>query len=160
MITFVDLPGYLPGVDQEYAGVIRHGAKVLYAYSEAVVPKITIILRKAYGGGYIAMCSRHLGADFVFAWPTAEIAVMGPEGAANIIFKKEIETSSNPEETRKAKVKEYTDKFANPYIAAANGYIDAIIPPRETRDYLIQALSVASRKVEERPTKKHGIPPF
>lgn len=160
LITFVDLPGYLPGVDQEYAGVIRHGAKVLYAYSEAVVPKITIILRKAYGGGYIAMCSRHLGADFVFAWPTAEIAVMGPEGAANIIFKKEIESSSNPEETRKAKVKEYTDKFANPYIAAANGYIDAIIPPRETRDYLIHALSVASRKVEERPQKKHGIPPF
>jgi methylmalonyl-CoA decarboxylase subunit alpha len=160
LITLVDLPGYLPGVDQEYAGVIRHGAKVLYAYSEATVPKITVILRKAYGGGYIAMCSRHLGADFVFAWPTAEIAVMGPEGAANIIFKREIESSKDPDETRKAKVKEYTDKFANPYIAAANGYVDAIIPPRETRDALIHAISVSAQKIDERPTKKHGIPPF
>ncbi|HPA26546.1 MAG TPA: acyl-CoA carboxylase subunit beta [Acidobacteriota bacterium] len=160
LITLVDLPGYLPGIDQEYAGVIRHGAKVLYSYSEASVPKITVILRKAYGGGYIAMCSRHLGADFVFAWPTAEIAVMGPEGAANIIFKKEIESSKDPNETRKAKVKEYTDKFANPYIAAANGYVDAIIPPRETRDALIHAISVSAQKVDERPMKKHGIPPF
>ncbi len=160
LVTLVDLPGYLPGIDQEYAGVIRHGAKVLYSYSEASVPKITVILRKAYGGGYIAMCSRHLGADFVFAWPTAEIAVMGPEGAANIIFKKEIESSKDPNETRKAKVKEYTDKFANPYIAAANGYVDAIIPPRETRDALIHAISVSAQKVDERPMKKHGIPPF
>ena len=160
LITLVDLPGYLPGIDQEYAGVIRHGAKVLYSYSEASVPKITVILRKAYGGGYIAMCSRHLGADFVFAWPTAEIAVMGLEGAANIIFKKEIESSKDPNETRKAKVKEYTDKFANPYIAAANGYVDAIIPPRETRDALIHAISVSAQKVDERPMKKHGIPPF
>lgn len=160
LITFVDLPGYLPGVDQEHAGVIRHGAKVLYAYSEASVPKITVILRKAYGGGYIAMCSRHLGADFVFAWPTAEIAVMGPEGAANIIFRNEIVTAKDPEAVRKEKVLEYTEKFANPYIAAANGHIDAVINPQETRDFLIHALEVSTHKAETRPMKKHGIPPF
>jgi len=160
LITLVDLPGYLPGVDQEHAGVIRHGAKVLYAYSEATVPKITVILRKAYGGGYIAMCSRHLGADFVFAWPTAEIAVMGPEGAANIIFRNEIASSENPDETRRRKVQEYTEKFANPYIAAANGHIDAVISPQETRDFLIHSIEISMTKNESRPTKKHGIPPF
>ncbi|MHC1737313.1 MAG: acyl-CoA carboxylase subunit beta [Ignavibacteriaceae bacterium] len=160
LITFVDLPGYLPGVDQEHAGVIRHGAKVLYAYSEATVPKTTVILRKAYGGGYIAMCSRHLGADFVFAWPSAEIAVMGPEGAANIIFKAEIAASANPELTRKEKVQEYTDKFANPYVAAANGHVDAVINPSETRDYLIHAINISKSKREIRQPKKHGIPPF
>lgn len=160
LLTLVDLPGYLPGIDQEHSGVIRHGAKVLYAYSEASVPKITIILRKAYGGGYIAMCSRHLGSDFVFAWPTAEIAVMGPEGAANIIFKQEIQSSPNPEETRKLKVKEYTDKFANPYIAAANGHIDAVISPQETREFIVHALSISSEKIDNLPSKKHGIPPF
>ncbi|MCX8010582.1 MAG: acyl-CoA carboxylase subunit beta, partial [Ignavibacteria bacterium] len=160
LITFVDLPGYLPGVDQEHAGVIRHGAKVLYAYSEATVPKITVILRKAYGGGYIAMCSRHLGADFVFAWPTAEIAVMGPEGAANIIFKNEIASAPNPDEMRKLKVQEYTEKFANPYIAAANGHIDAVINPIETRGFLIHAIKVSAHKSELRPRRKHGIPPF
>ncbi len=160
LLTFVDLPGYLPGVDQEHAGVIRHGAKVLYAYSEANVPKITVILRKAYGGGYIAMCSRHLGADFVFAWPTAEIAVMGPEGAANIIFKSEIQGASDPDAMRRQKVAEYTEKFANPYIAAANGYVDAVIQPSETRDFAIHALDISAQKSESRPTKKHGIPPF
>lgn len=160
IITLVDLPGYLPGVDQEHAGVIRHGAKVLYAYSEATVPKITVILRKAYGGGYIAMCSRHLGADFVFAWPTAEIAVMGPEGAANIIFKSEISASPNPEQTRREKVHEYTEKFANPYVAAANGHIDAVINPLETREYLIHSLNISKSKREIRQPKKHGIPPF
>lgn len=160
LLTLVDLPGYLPGIDQEHAGVIRHGAKVLYAYSEATVPKITVILRKAYGGGYIAMCSRHLGADFVYAWPTAEIAVMGPEGAANIIFKNEIMESPNPEETRKQKVKEYTEKFANPYVAAENGHIDAVINPIDTRRYIIQALETCSNKDEIRINKKHGIPPF
>ncbi|HOJ17564.1 MAG TPA: acyl-CoA carboxylase subunit beta [Ignavibacteriaceae bacterium] len=160
IITLVDLPGYLPGVDQEHAGVIRHGAKVLYAYSEATVPKITVILRKAYGGGYIAMCSRHLGADFVFAWPTAEIAVMGPEGAANIIFKSEISASPNPEQTRREKVHEYTEKFANPYVAAANGHIDAVINPLETREYLIHSLNISKFKREIRQPKKHGIPPF
>ena len=160
IITFEDLPGYLPGVDQEHAGVIRHGAKVLYAYSEATVPRITMILRKAYGGGYIAMNSRHLQADFVFAWPLAEIAVMGPEGAANIIFRKEIAESANPDETRKQKVEEYKSKFANPYVAAGFGYVDAIIEPSETRAQLLHALDITFDKVVNRPAKKHGIPPF
>ncbi len=160
IITLVDLPGYLPGVDQEHAGVIRHGAKLLYAYSEASVPKITIILRKAYGGGYIAMSSRHLRADFVFAWPTAEIAVMGPEGAANIIFRSEIQAAENPEEMRLKKVQEYKDKFANPYVAAAYGYVDAVINPAETRSFINHALEVSVQKTVNRPSKKHGIPPF
>jgi len=160
LATLVDLPGYLPGIDQEHAGVIRHGAKILYAYSEATVPKITVILRKAYGGGYIAMCSHHLRADFVFAWPTAEIAVMGPEGAANIIFRKEIKNAEDPDAMRKQKVKEYKKKFANPYVAAAYGYIDAVIEPEETRHFLVHALSIAKDKSEVRPDKKHGIPPF
>jgi acetyl-CoA carboxylase carboxyltransferase component len=160
IVTLEDMPGYLPGVDQEHAGVIRHGAKMLYAYSEATVPKITVILRKAYGGGYIAMNSRHLGADFNFAWPSAEIAVMGPEGAANIIFKKEIEEAENPAEMRKKKVAEYKEKFANPYVAASKGYIDAVIEPSETRHLLLQALELSANKVDNRPPKKHGIPPF
>jgi len=160
LVTFVDLPGYLPGVDQEHAGVIRHGAKVLYAYSEATVPKITFILRKAYGGGYIAMNSRHLNADFVFAWPGAEIAVMGPEGAANIIFRKEIQNADDPDKVRKQKIKEYKQKFANPYVAAAKGYVDSVIEPQETRKLLTHALEVSKNKVDKRPSKKHGIPPF
>jgi methylmalonyl-CoA decarboxylase subunit alpha len=160
LVTFVDLPGYLPGVDQEHAGVIRHGAKVLYAYSEATVPKITFILRKAYGGGYIAMNSRHLNADFVFAWPSAEIAVMGPEGAANIIFKKEIQQADDPEEMKKQKVETYKEKFANPYVAAAKGYVDAVIEPKETRTILLHALELSRNKVDTHPSKKHGIPPF
>ncbi len=160
IVTLEDMPGYLPGVDQEHAGVIRHGAKLLYAYSEATVPKITVILRKAYGGGYIAMNSRHLRADFVFAWPLAEIAVMGPEGAANIIFRKEIMEAEDSEAMRKQKVEEYKQKFANPYVAAAKGYIDSVIDPTETRNYLKHALSVSENKVVKRPNKKHGIPPF
>jgi len=160
IITLEDMPGYLPGVDQEHAGVIRHGAKVLYAYSEASVPKVTVILRKAYGGGYIAMNSRHLGADFMFAWPTAEIAVMGPEGAANIIFKKEIEEAEDPDKMRQLKVQEYIERFANPYVAAAKGYIDSVIEPSETRALLLHAIEVSTNKVDPRPTKKHGIPPF
>lgn len=160
LVTLVDLPGYLPGIDQEHAGVIRHGAKVLYAYSEATVPKITVILRKAYGGGYIAMCSNHLRADFVFAWPTAEIAVMGPEGAANIIFRNEIVNAENPDEVRKKKIEEYKEKFANPYVAAAYGYVDAVIEPAKTRKYIVHALEISASKSENRPYKKHGIPPF
>lgn len=160
LTTLVDLPGYLPGIDQEHAGVIRHGAKMLYAYSEATVPKITVIMRKAYGGGYIAMCSAHLRADFVCAWPTAEIAVMGPEGAANIIFRNEIKNAENPDEVRKQKIKEYKDKFANPYVAAAYGYIDAVIEPKETRNFLIHALEISSQKLQIGPKKKHGVPPF
>ncbi len=160
IVTLEDMPGYLPGVDQEHAGVIRHGAKVLYAYSEATVPKITVILRKAYGGGYIAMNSRHLGADFMFAWPSAEIAVMGPEGAANIIFRKEIMEAEDPNAMRQEKVKEYIEKFANPYVAASKGYIDSVIEPSETRNLLLHALEVSKNKEELRPEKKHGIPPF
>ena len=160
IVTLVDLPGYLPGVDQEHAGVIRHGAKMLYAYSEATIPKITLILRKAYGGGYIAMGSRHLRADFVYAWPGAEIAVMGPDGAANIIFKKEIAEAEDPEKMRKLKVKEYKEKFANPYVAAAKGYIDTVIEPNETRNVLLHAIEVSKDKTVYTPNKKHGIPPF
>jgi acetyl-CoA carboxylase carboxyltransferase component len=160
LITFVDLPGYLPGVDQEHAGVIRHGAKVLYSYSEATVPKLTVILRKAYGGGYIAMSSRHLRADFVFAWPGAEIAVMGPEGAANIIFRKEILSADDPDIMRKQKVEEYKTKFANPYVAAGRGYIDAVIEPSETRKFLLHSIEVSEHKSVKMPEKKHGNPPF
>ncbi len=160
IVTLVDLPGYLPGIDQEHMGVIRHGAKILYAYSEATVPKLTVILRKAYGGGYIAMGSRHLRSDFVFAWPGAEIAVMGPEGAANIIFRKEIMSAEDPEEMRKQKVKEYKAKFANPYVAAAKGYVDSVIEPAETRKVLIHAIEVAKGKFISGPKKKHGVPPF
>lgn len=160
LVTLEDMPGYLPGVDQEHAGVIRHGAKILYAYSEATVPKITVIVRKAYGGGYIAMNSRHMKADFMFAWPTAEIAVMGPEGAANIIFRKEIMGAEDPDAMRKEKVAEYKAKFANPYVAAAKGYIDTVIEPEETRKMLLHSLDVSMNKVDRRPSKKHGIPPF
>lgn len=160
IVTLEDMPGYLPGVDQEHMGVIRHGAKILYAYSEATVPKITVIIRKAYGGGYIAMNSRHMKADFMFAWPNAEIAVMGPDGAANIIFKKEIMAAEDPEAMRKEKVAEYREKFANPYVAAAKGYIDTVIEPQETRNMLLHSIEVSSNKVDSRPMKKHGIPPF
>ncbi|MCD6103688.1 MAG: acyl-CoA carboxylase subunit beta [Thermotogaceae bacterium] len=160
IVTFVDTPGYLPGVHQEHGGIIRHGAKLLYAYSEATSPKITIILRKAYGGAYIAMGSKHLGADMVAAWPTAEIAVMGPEGAANIIFKKEIETSPDPEARRKELVGEYRKAFANPYVAASRGYIDSVIDPRSTRKWICDALNLSQTKVEPRPKKKHGNIPL
>lgn len=152
------MPGYLPGVDQEHAGVIRHGAKVLYAYSEATVPKITVILRKAYGGGYIAMNSRHLGSDFNFAWPTAEIAVMGPEGAAKYHLQEEIDEAENSEEMRKIKVQEYIDKFANPYVAAAKGYIDSVIEPAETRQLLLHARKfqrIKKKKVRIRSMELH-----
>lgn len=159
LLSLVDMPGYLPGVDQEHAGVIRHGAKLLYAYSEATVPKITLILRKAYGGGYIAMCSKHLGADLVFAWPMAEIAVMGPEGAANIIFRKDIEGAIDPERTRREKIDEYIEKFANPYVAASKGYVDAVINPDETRQTLAKAFEFTETKDEKLPSKKHANMP-
>src|SRR5699024_10786907 len=131
--TFEDVTGFFPGVKQEHGGIIRHGAKILYAYSEATVPKITVILRKAYGGAYVPLNSKSIGADFVFAWPNAEIAVMGPEGAANIIFNKEIQSSDDPEKTRQNKMNEYKERFANPYIAASLGMVDDVIDPRETR---------------------------
>ncbi len=160
LLTFVDTPGYLPGVDQEHSGIIRHGAKLLYSYSEATVPKFTVVMRKAYGGAYIAMCSRHLGANMVIAWPTAEIAVMGPEGAANIIFRKEITTSDDPEKTRQEKVREYEEKFANPYIAASRGYVDMIIEPDKTRDALIKALEITKTKKASAYNRRHGNLPL
>ncbi|MCX7709602.1 MAG: methylmalonyl-CoA carboxyltransferase [Clostridia bacterium] len=160
LITLTDVPGYLPGVGQEHSGVIRHGAKLLYSFSEATVPKINVIVRKAYGGAYIAMNSKHLGADMVLAWPSAEIAVMGPEGAANIIFKKDISAAADPSEARKAKIQEYRDKFSNPYIAAARGYVDDVIQPSATRIRLINALEMLASKRENRPSKKHGNIPL
>jgi acetyl-CoA carboxylase carboxyltransferase component len=160
IITFTDVPGYLPGVGQEHSGVIRHGAKLLYSFSEATVPKINVIVRKAFGGAYIAMNSKHLGADVVMAWPTAEIAVMGPDGAANIIFKKEITASENPAETKAQKVDEFREKFSNPYIGAARGYIDDVIEPAQTRVMLANSLNMLSTKKENRPAKKHGNIPL
>ena len=160
LITFEDVTGFFPGVKQEHGGIIRHGAKILYAYSEATVPKITVITRKAYGGAYVALNSKSIGADLVFAWPNAEIAVMGPEGAANIIFAKEINNSPNPEETRAQKIKEYREKFANPYVAAKMGMVDDVIDPRETRIKLVQALDMLKSKKEDRPKKKHGNIPL
>lgn len=156
LVTFTDVPGYLPGVSQEHNGIIRHGAKLLYAYSEATVPKINVITRKAYGGAYIAMSSKHLGADVVMAWPTAEIAVMGPDGAANIIFKDDIKNSDDPIATRQAKIEEYREKFANPYEAAKYGYVDDIIEPDSTRPRIIAALEMLASKRESAPSKKHG----
>ncbi|MDD4146343.1 MAG: carboxyl transferase domain-containing protein, partial [Clostridia bacterium] len=160
IVNFVDVPGYLPGTNQEYGGIIRHGAKLLYAYSEATVPKITLVTRKAYGGSYLAMCSRDLGADQVIAWPTAEIAVMGAEGAANIIFRKEINAADNPVEKRAEKIAEYREQFATPYVAAERGFVDLVIEPRETRPCLVNALEMLATKRESRPAKKHGNIPL
>lgn len=159
LVTLVDTSGYLPGVAQEHGGVIRHGAKILYAYSEATVPKLTVILRKAYGGAYIAMCSRHLGADQVFAWPSAEIAVMGPDGAANIIFKREIDEAADPAALRSEKIAEYKAEFANPYKAARRGYVDDVIDPAQTRPRLAAALGMLLGKRERGPSRKHGNMP-
>jgi methylmalonyl-CoA decarboxylase subunit alpha len=156
LLTIADVPGYLPGADQEWSGIIRHGAKVLWCYSEATVPKITLIIRKDYGGSYLAMCGKDLGADFVFAWPTAEIAVMGAEGATPVIFRKEIEAAPDPKAKEKEKIQEYRDSLYNPYIAAARGYVDEIIVPRESRPKIISALRLLSTKRETRPPKKHG----
>jgi acetyl-CoA carboxylase carboxyltransferase component len=156
ILTFVDVPGFLPGTAQEYGGIIRHGAKLLYAYSEATVPKITLIVRKSYGGAYLAMCAKDLRADQVIAWPTAEIAVMGSQGAANIIFRKEIAKADNPEKVRQEKIDEFQLKFSNPYEAAKRGYVDMVIDPRETRPRLITTFEMLSTKRESRPAKKHG----
>ena len=160
LITFEDVTGFFPGVKQEHGGIIRHGAKILFAYSEATVPKITVILRKAFGGAYVALNSKSIGADLVFAWPNAEIAVMGPEGAANIIFAKEIKESPDPEKTRAEKIAEYRTRLANPYVAAAYGMVDDVIDPRETRIKLLQGLEMLANKHEERPHKKHGNIPL
>lgn len=160
IITFEDIPGFFPGIQQEHGGIIRHGAKILYAYSEATVPKITVIVRKAFGGAYVALNSKAIGADLVFAWPNAEIAVMGPEGAANIIFAREIQESDNPEQTRQEKIEEYKEKFANPYVAAGLGIVDDVIDPRDTRLKLVQSLEMLENKNEKRPEKKHGNIPL
>ena len=156
MLTIADVPGYLPGSNQEWGGIIRHGAKLLWCYSEATVPKLLLITRKDYGGSYLAMCSKHLGADMAFAWPSAQIAVMGAEGAANIIHAREIKSADDPAATRKEKIEEYNEQFSNPYCAAARGYVDAVIVPSETRPRLIDALEALSTKREMRPAKKHG----
>ncbi|GAE26339.1 acetyl-coenzyme A carboxyl transferase alpha chain [Halalkalibacter wakoensis JCM 9140] len=160
LITFEDVSGFIPGVQQEHGGIIRHGAKILYAYSEATVPKITVIVRKAFGGAYVALNSKAIGADLVFAWPNAEMAVMGPEGAATIIYAKEIKESNTPEEVRQQKISEYRKRFANPYIAAANGMVDDVIDPRDTRKSLIQGLEMLKNKKKHLPKKKHGNIPL
>ena len=160
IVTFEDVPGFLPGVAQEFGGIIRHGAKLLYAYAEATVPKITVITRKAYGGAYCVMGSKHLRTDINLAYPTAEIAVMGAEGAVNIVFRREIGESATPEETRAEKVREFKDRFANPFIAAEHGFIDDVIEPRDTRPRLIQALQMLENKVDTMPRKKHGNIPL
>ena len=160
LLSLMDVPGFLPGTNQEYGGIIRHGAKMLYSFSEATVPKVTVITRKAYGGSYIAMCNKELGADMVLAWPTAEIAVMGPDGAANIIFKKEIDEAEDKNAKRKEKIEEYRDTVANPYTAAARGYVDAVIEPSETRKRIISSFDMLTGKRELRPEKKHGNIPL
>jgi acetyl-CoA carboxylase carboxyltransferase component len=160
IITFEDVPGFLPGVAQEHGGIIRNGAKLLYAYCEATVPRITIITRKAYGGAYDVMSSKHIRGDISYAWPAAEIAVMGPDGAVNIIFRKEIAAAEDPEAERARLVQEYRDQFANPYVAAARGYIDDVIEPRETRPHLIEALKMLRNKRDSNPPKKHGNIPL
>jgi len=160
LITFEDVPGFLPGTQQEYGGIITHGAKLLYAFSEATVPKITVITRKAYGGAYCVMASKHIRTDVNYAWPTAEIAVMGPEGAVNIVYRREIEKSANPDADRAAKIQEFRERFANPYVAAERGYLDAVIRPRDTRRKLIQALDMLENKRAKNPPKKHGNIPL
>ena len=162
LLTIEDVPGFLPGTGQEYGGIIRHGAKMLYAYCEATVPKITVILRKAYGGAYIGMCNKELGADMVMAWPTAQIAVMGASGAVNIIssVKKEIKSADDPDALRTEKIAEYEEKFNNPYIAAGLGYVDDVIEPAATRQRVISALDMLSTKRESLPAKKHGNIPL
>jgi len=160
LLTLVDVPGFLPGTAQEWGGIIKHGAKLLYAFCEATVPKVTLITRKAYGGAYDVMSSKHIRGDVNLAWPTAEIAVMGPKGAAEIIFRREIQASKDPEATLAKKEKEYRDKFANPYLAAERGYIDEVILPRETRLRLIQSFQMLENKADENPKKKHGNIPL
>ncbi len=160
IITFVDVPGFLPGREQEHGGIIRAGAKLLFAYCEATVPKLTVITRKAYGGAYDVMSSKHIRGDVNFAWPSAEIAVMGPDGAVNIIFRKELSDSEDPASRKTELVDDYRHKFANPYVAASRGFIDAVIEPRETRPRLINSLEMLSNKRDTNPPKKHGCMPL
>jgi propionyl-CoA carboxylase beta chain len=160
LVTFVDVPGFLPGTEQEWGGIIRHGAKLLYAYAEATVPKLAVITRKAYGGAYDVMSSKHIRADFNFAWPTAEVAVMGPEGAVNIVFRKELEAADDADVRRAELIADYRERFANPYTAAERGYVDEVIEPRRTRPVLVEALETALTKREPRPRRKHGNIPL
>jgi acetyl-CoA carboxylase carboxyltransferase component len=160
IVTFVDVPGFLPGVDQEHGGIIRHGAKLLYAYCEATVPRLTVIVRKAYGGAYLVMNARGIRADMVFAWPSAEIAVMGAQGAVNVIFRREIQEAASEEEKRSELIEDYEEKFNNPYRAAELGLVDEVIEPRETRVKLIRALEMLRTKREHLPQKKHGNIPL
>jgi propionyl-CoA carboxylase beta chain len=160
LVTFEDVPGFLPGTGQEYGGIIRHGAKLLYAYAEATVPKVTVITRKAYGGAYCVMSSKHLRTDVNYAWPTAEIAVMGPEGAVNVLYRRELQAASDPDALRAQKVAEFREKFANPYVAAGRGYLDDVIVPSETRPRVIAAFEMLEGKRDEVPRRKHGNIPL
>lgn len=160
LVTFEDVPGFLPGTNQEYGGIIKHGAKLLYAFAEATVPKVTVITRKAYGGAYCVMASKHIRTDVNYAWPTAEIAVMGPESAVDIVYKRELENAGNREAVRQKKIEEFRERFANPYVAAERGFVDAVIRPRETRKKLIQALEMLGTKRDKNPAKKHGNIPL
>jgi len=160
LVTFEDVPGFLPGTVQEYGGIIRHGAKLLFAFAEATVPKVTVITRKAYGGAYCVMSSKHIRTDANYAWPTAEIAVMGAEGAVNILYKRELEAAGDAAAVRAAKIQEYRGKFANPYVAAQRGFVDEVIMPRQTRAKLIAALEALDTKRDRNPPKKHGNIPL
>ena len=160
LVTFVDVPGFLPGTDQEYNGIIRHGAKLLYAYCEATVPRIQVITRKAYGGAYVVMNSKSIGADLAFAWPSAELAVMGAAGAVEIVYRTELSEASDPESRRAELVEEYTERHANPYEAAERGYVDDVIDPAETRRVLVRSLDMLASKREELPKRKHGNVPL
>jgi propionyl-CoA carboxylase beta chain len=159
LVTFVDSPGFLPGVSQEHGGIIRHGAKVLYAYSEANVPKVSIVTRKAYGGAYVVMSSKYLGTDINYAWPSAEIAVMGPQGATNILYRKELAAAENEVEERKRLEEDYRNRYLTPYAAAKAGYVDEVIEPAETRVKIIKALRAIRNKSEQHPPRKHGNMP-
>jgi propionyl-CoA carboxylase beta chain len=160
LVTFEDVPGFLPGTAQEYGGIIKHGAKLLYAFAEATVPKLTVITRKAYGGAYCVMSSKHIRGDANFAFPTAEIAVMGPEGAVNVLFRRELQAAADPEGLRRQKVAEFREKFANPYVAAARGFVDEVILPRHTRRKIVAGLEMARSKRDQNPPKKHGNIPL
>jgi propionyl-CoA carboxylase beta chain len=161
LVTFEDVPGFLPGTNQEFGGIIKHGAKLLFAFAEATVPKVTVITRKAYGGAYCVMASKHIRTDVNYAWPTAEIAVMGPEGAVDIVYKRELDAAgTNRDQVRKEKVDEFRDRFANPYVVADRGFVDAVIQPRDTRKKLIQALAMLETKRDKNPPKKHGNIPL
>ena len=160
LVVFEDVPGFLPGTAQEFGGIIRHGAKLLYAFAEATVPKITVITRKSYGGAYCVMASKQIRTDLNFAYPTAEIAVMGPEGAINIIYRRELEAAKDPQAFRAERIAEFREKFANPYVAAERGFVDEVIAPRLTRRKLIQALDLLATKRDQNPPKKHGNIPL